>query len=95
MLLAPKKKKIQHDLLHNRFACSKKTRYFNHHERSNKNMMTTIIVILTCKKRQCNTKKWQHQKRKEKKAMKNQGDATPPTHINKNKQLKWVKKQRK
>lgn len=53
--------------------------------------MTTMIVILTCKKRQCSTKKWQHQK----KAMKNQGDATPPTHINKNKQLEWVKKQRK
>lgn len=83
-----KTKKIQHDLLHNRFAYSRKTIYFNHHERSNKNKMTTMIVILTCKKRQYNTKKWQHQK----KTMKNQGDATPPTHINLKKKTRVSKK---
>jgi hypothetical protein len=57
VLLSLKKKKIQHDLLHNRFACSKKTRDFNHYERSNKNRMITMTVILTCKKKTMQHKK--------------------------------------
>jgi hypothetical protein len=71
--------------------CSRKTRYFNQHERSNKTEWQQWQLYWLVKKRQCNTKKWQCQK----KAMENQGDATPPTHINKNKQLEWVKEQRK
>jgi len=38
------------------------------------------------KQRQCNTKRWQCYKKKQ-----HQGDAMQPTHIDKNKQLEWVK----